>query len=284
MSDIIYTPPASSGGTTINPQNNVIPVRLNDTTFIDSNIENDANNYLKTSVTPTSGDYFGLFIDFGNYIATLGDINYGHGTKLQVDDNNQIISTYNNGSQIGLGLNFTNKIYYLGDFNDVNNGTRISLYDKLISINASGLYNGTELELDDNNETIITRGGGGGDKGLKLDYASDSYQFGDYNGIGNATYFIIDVNHKIIATGDANIGLEGIKINLNTHAYSFGDFDNNNNGTSFIIDDASTKMTFNTQFLNFVGTSLTDTNIVTPVGRNLKVIINGTTYHIPLYN
>ena len=164
------------GGTTINPQNNVIPVRLDATTFIDSNIENDPNNYLKTSVTPTSGYYFGLFIDFGNLISNLGDINYANGTKLSVDGVNQVIKTQDQGNDIGLNLDFANSVF------------------------------------------------------------------------------------------------------------TFGDYNNFFSGTSFIIDDSTQKMTFNTEFLNFVGASLINAAAVTPVGKNLLVTINGTQYHIPLYN
>jgi hypothetical protein len=73
MSDIIYTPPASSGGgTTINPTNNFIPVRSNATTFIDSVLEN-GSDYLK-SIYSTND--IGLFLDFANSIFEFGDFNF----------------------------------------------------------------------------------------------------------------------------------------------------------------------------------------------------------------
>jgi hypothetical protein len=119
----------AGGGGGQNPSANIIPLNNGTSSFVDSNIENDANNYLKTSVNPTSGDYFGLFIDFGNYIATLGDINFGYGTKLQVNDNNKTIFTSSQGNDIGLKLDFANNIFQFGDWNGTSNNTYIEVDD-----------------------------------------------------------------------------------------------------------------------------------------------------------
>lgn len=106
VGNVIEVAGGGGGGTTINPSNNVIPVRLDATTFIDSNIENDPNNYLKTSINPTSGNYFGLFIDFGTLISNLGDFNsINNNTYIQVDDVNEQIKFKANTKLVFQGTN-----------------------------------------------------------------------------------------------------------------------------------------------------------------------------------
>jgi len=382
-----------SGGTTINPTDIVIPVRLNATTFVDSNIENDVNNYLKTSVSPTSGDYFGLFIDFGNLISSLGDINFNNGIKLTVDNSTESINTQNQGYNYGLLLDFANKIFVLGDSENNYNGTKFTVNDfnKLIQTsNDNGLIglkldfvtdlysfadfdsasSGTSFYIDVANSTIYTQHSGQ-QEGLFFDFVNDYFQIGDFAGTNNGTYLNIDDDNKYInfianpiefiidglngITKTTFNGNEvGLRFDYNNNNYSINtgiysnlyiedhigtysyitlsnqqsddrglsmSFDNHLNDTNYnltlgssangtglnlqfnpdsnvdfiqlstrgggnilTLDDISNKMSFTTNKLNFVGASLTDTTIVTPVGRNLKVTINGTNYHIPLYN
>lgn len=100
MSDIIYTPPASGGGTTINPTNNVIPVRSNATTFIDSLLFSNTSN-LKSVY---SGNDIGLKLDFGNKEYFLGDLSgYNNTTRLYIDDGNKFLIL---GSGLGDGSGF----------------------------------------------------------------------------------------------------------------------------------------------------------------------------------
>jgi len=55
------------GGTTINPTNNILPVRSNATTFIDSFLEN-GSTYLKTTYL---GGYKGIGLEFTNNLYVL---------------------------------------------------------------------------------------------------------------------------------------------------------------------------------------------------------------------
>lgn len=236
MSDIIYTPPATGGGggTTINPTNNVIPVRSNATTFVDSYLINTPFELY----TNYGGLAIGLDINFLGKICYLGDYgNEYNNTLLATDFQNDIIFTQYFGNQIGLKLDFAGKIYNLGDFDVV--------------------FNGNALIINDANENIYTINQGQ-QKGLNLDFAGNIYNLGDYQGFISNTYLSIDVSNQTVL--------------LST------------NTTTFLIDGISDKLTFITNALNFVGTSLTDGATVIPVNKNLLVTINGTQYHIPLYN
>ena len=167
MSDIIYTPPASSGGTTINPTNNVIPVRSNATTFVDSYLFSNATQ-LKSV---TNGDGKGIILDFLNDRYSLGDpdiVNFGSyitvdnlnsvinlnggdgfNTRVYIDDTNRFIKTTYTGNDIGLQLDFNNLAYSFGDFNVVNNGTRLIIDDNSLKITFDTNYlnfNGGSLQ------------------------------------------------------------------------------------------------------------------------------------------
>lgn len=272
MSDIIYTPPASSGGTTINPNNNVIPVRFDATTFIDSNIENDVNNYLKTSVTPTSGDYTGLFIDFTNKNYQLGDFDFFYkGTKLQVNDNGEIISTFNQGQEKGLKLDFTNKLYQLGDFNSTNNGTFII--------------------VDDGNQVFVTINQGN-DVGLFLDFGKRRYYLGDFSGYNNGTTLDIREDVDKIITRN-NFGLQGISLDLGTLFYKFGDYDFLGNNTYIAVKDSSKEINlftnggfifFYADALIFSGSGLQSNSSGGNSGEHLVITLNGNQYKIKLEN
>ena len=192
MSDIIYTPPASSGGgTTINPTNNYIPVRHNATTFIDSKIYDNG--------TLLSTNAYGFYIDFDYQQITIGDYDYNYnGTNLFIDDTNQYIVTQNQGSQKGIKLDFTTDIYYFGDFN--------------------GIISGCYLKMDQNNvqmQTFLAN-----DKqGIFLSGSTYEYYFGDFNTINLGTKIIIKDNGKTISlftdNGDINLYTAQLSI-LNT--------------------------------------------------------------------
>jgi hypothetical protein len=299
------------GGTTINPNNNVIPVRLNATTFIDSNIENDANNYLKTSVTPTSGDYFGLFIDFGNLISSLGDINFNNGCKLQINNAQSLISSYYLNNPYGIVLDFNNNDFLLGTFDYgfyvVNGGASFYMGDY------GGISTKDYLLIDNTNNFLATYSNNN-QIGLKLDFATDLYSFADFNSVSSGTSFYIDVansqmytkhsgqqeglffdfvndyfqigdfastnngtylkiddDNALIRTYFAGHG-NGIQFDFGNKKYCFGDYDNQNNGTSILIDDASENITFNAnKKLVFQGTNLQDNNPRTYSDKNLVV-------------
>jgi hypothetical protein len=216
MSDIIYTPPASGGGgTTINPTNNVLPVRSNATTFVDSFIRQVGNEIF-------TANSFGWTISYDDLITLLGDFNYiNNGTNIFIDDNNQLIYTLNNGQEKGLRLNFANNLYQFGDY--------------------QGVSSGNSFWIDDANNLMRT-----------------------YNG------------------GQRN----GFEFVFNAKTYSFGDFDTINSGTAIFIEDNNENITFrvNNQ-ITFQGNNLQDNNPRTYSGRNIVVRApNGGTYYLPLYS
>ena len=190
------------GGTTINPNDNVIPVRLDSTTFVDSNIENYVNNYLKTSVTPTSGDYFGLKIDFVNFDSILGDFDgFNNGIKLAVSNSNEFIKTSYQGADKGLFFDFANQIYQLGDFNSVSSGA--SFY------------------IDEANSTIYTQHSGQ-QEGLFFDFVNDYFSIGDFGNTNNGTYLKIDDdNQQITFKANNKLVFKGTNLlDANTYTYS----------------------------------------------------------------
>jgi hypothetical protein len=268
MSDIIYTPPVSSGGgTTINPTDIVIPVRLNATTFIDSNIENDPNNYLKTSVNPITGDYFGLFIDFGNAITSLGDINFNNSNKLIVDDDNSIIKTIGIGNDKGLKLDFGNNEYLFGDPINLNNGIQLLLQDSNSSlflgsgkVDSSGFYyfysgNGT------NNNCQINIGVPADGIGFLFNNDSDTISNSFIHLTGR---YLID----ILSDNNGYIRL-----------FAGGTYTN-----ILQLDPASDKMSFTTNSLSFVGSGLQSNSAGGNSGRHLVITLNGNQYKIQLLN
>jgi hypothetical protein len=174
MSDIIYTPPASSGGTTINPTNNFIPVRSNATTFVDSLLFSDTDN-LKSVY---SGNDIGLRLDFVGKNYQLGDFTFANNNSaFYIDDTNEVIYTTCQGGQKGILFDFPNANYFFGDFN--------------------GLNNGCYLQINDNNKDIRTYLGNTF-IGFVLDLTSYTFAFGDFNGANNSTYLQIKDNNKTI--------------------------------------------------------------------------------------
>lgn len=268
MSDIIYTPPVTGGGggTTINPTNNFIPVRSNATTFIDSNLYNVANTFLYSQ-------NFGFNIDYASSLIQLGEyVENTNGTILSIDDTNQFISTYNQGQQNGLKLDFANNVYFLGDFNGVS-GTNSS------------------LTIDNNNGTIYTQGYLSED-GIKIDFSTKQYFFGDFNVVGNGTYLQINDNNTEFRTYLGNTFV-GFGLDYTSKTYNFGDFNSSNNGTYLSVRDNSKVILLNTlggeisqqaDLLRFTG-SLTQPGASgpSPLG-HLQVTINGTPCVIQLLN
>ena len=55
-------------------------------------------------------------------------------TVIGVDDSNQLITTYNNGNEIGFKLDFANRQYKFGDFSVISNGTSVVIDDNAKSI------------------------------------------------------------------------------------------------------------------------------------------------------
>ena len=276
MSDIIYTPPASGGGGGQNPTTNYIPLNDGTSNFVDSNIFNLKDQQL---VTNYLGTFQGLYIEFPTKFIGIGDVlgNY-NGTTVSVD--------------YALGniylRNYTDSIY-IGDTD----------YDA----------NNTYLQITDTTQIIKTHNGVQ-DVGLKLDFASKEYSFGDFNGVVSLTYLYFDVPNQycnlsaspinlIVDGGNQDIktifgGNDiGLKLDYTISSYYLGDFDNNLNKTYIWVKDASKsinlltnggEITFTADLLQFSG-ALTSVSAggSSPLG-HLMLTINGTPCKIQLLN
>jgi hypothetical protein len=263
MSDIIFTPPASSGGTTINPTNDFIPVRSNATTFIDSNIVNVVDTLLYSQFT--NGLLFGINLDFVNKFTYLGDFDFNwNGTSIQIDDNNQFIKTLNQGNQIGLKLDFANNYYQLGDYGLTANYTYLLIDDlnKSVflgnsSIDSSGFYY-QYTGSGDNNCTISI--------GVPAD--SVGFLFLDDKGNPPNSYLYLKSRYQIqlVSNNNGNIILDANSIN------------------SIILDPNSDKQTFTTNDLNFIGAGLQSNTAGGNSGEHLIITLNGSQYKIKLEN
>lgn len=263
MSDILYNPPASGNGGQ-NPTPNYIPLNNGTSNFIDSNIFNDFNNILYTIF---NGSRRGLKIDYPNQSYYLGDFDYNYNnTTLIVDDNVEKIRTTQAGGDIGLNLDFNNGFYYFGDFNGINNKT--------------------VLKIIDFNKSIFLGSLDGDNTGFNYYRIADTNQNSCWLGLGDLAdqygfYFQITdtpTNDFLIVNSNFNAGIYS-QNNGHLELTSYG-----TNNNTILLDPFSDKITFATNALNYIGTSLTDGAAVTPVGKNLLVTINGAQYHIPLYN
>lgn len=176
MSDIIYTPPASSGGGGQNPTANFLPLNDGSANFVDSNLLNFIDNKLSTIFS--NGDEFGINVNFASYRLFLGDFNsINNSTLIYLDDTTQVISTLYQGNDYGLFFDYANREFYFGDFTNVGNGTC--------------------LFINEYSDIIYTRNATG-NQGISLDLATNSYKFGDFQGIGNATNINIKDSAKQI--------------------------------------------------------------------------------------
>jgi hypothetical protein len=311
MSDIIFTPPASSGGTTINPTNNFIPKRSNATTFVDSVLEN-GSNYLYSNY----GGFTGLGLDFLNFVSYLGDWNnLINGTTLVVSDATSNIYTKYNGFGQGISLDFFNNTYLFGAFAntnlflDVNNqyvtinvgGVQYLSLDKLNEIGAFWDYaNGYGLEFSTISKTfnlkiatenVINADYGstgnlyiGRAKAQIICETSNSFvTIGDVGAIGSGTIFSVDDANKKIVSFTAGTD-NGILIDFFSNRYYFGDFNGINNNTHLFIGDSGQTIYFYTENLEFNGTALQSNTSGGNSGEHLVIKLNGNDYKIKLEN
>ena len=137
---------AGGGGGGTNPTDTYIPYN-NAGIFADSYLINDVAN--KTLKTFYQGNNVGLTIDFNNYYYSLGDVsstfpNFINGSTVELltanslsksiiyftlDGSNESISGGYNGIETGLKLDFANNIYKFGDYNDINNHSKLIIDD-----------------------------------------------------------------------------------------------------------------------------------------------------------
>ena len=223
MSDIIYTPPASSGGGQ-NPTTNYIPLNNGTSSFVNSSIFNDlGHQILQTELNSTFGLY--LIDDGSNVSAYFGDFNYNYnGTSIFLDDTTKFIKTSYNGNFLGLQLDFANNNYSIGDFNILYNGAYIQIDDanRLVNISAGDNFYNTRFIIDDNTQSVYSFNNGN-PIGLKLDFVTKKYFLGDFNGLFNSTQIIIDHGGKNITLwADNSLEFKGIGLQSATAGGSSG--------------------------------------------------------------
>jgi len=181
------------------------------------------------------------------------------GTSLYIDDGNEKIYTQHAGIDKGLKLDFANSQYKLGDpINDfgyvVYDGVNKQVY--LGDYNYS--YNGSSLGIDDTSQVLLTKNNGT-DKGLKLDFANNTYKLGDYDfGANHGTSLIVDDTTnaaKIFTRWNSNdqglyldfgnsfynlsIDSFGISCYTSSRYIAIGDYNDTYNACYLFIDDSS---------------------------------------------
>lgn len=85
----------------------------------------------QTDLGTFNGAYNQTFItirDSQKTITLAAGFNIGTATSLTIDDTNQIIKTFNSGNDLGLKLDFANKVYQLGQIAG-NNATTLKIDD-----------------------------------------------------------------------------------------------------------------------------------------------------------
>ena len=265
MSDIIYTPPAAGGGgTTINPSDNVVPVRYNSTTFLDSGIYINPIN-LGVSFPQLNSDV-------GTSIISIGDVTSNYSSLwFSVDRANEIIYTQKQSVNKGLYLDFGNENYLFGDFNFTTNG----------------IY----LLINNNNGQILSSGYGSS-VGLNLDFSINRFYFGDYNFNINGTCFIVDDSAQLISTTNG-VDKVGLSLDLSGFSFYLGDFNGLNNASYIWIKDSSKSILLNTSAgtivnicdnLVFNGVPLQSNTAGGSSGEHLVINLNGSQYKIALLN
>ena len=295
--DLFVQQHGGGGGT--NPTSTVIPYN-NAGAFADSYLVNDSTNFILKSVYASND--CGIKLDFATGQYLIGDntsIDYtafavfnggiGSGNSeiqlvsqdftlsqelyITINGTNAIVNTTYNANDIGLQLDFANRLYKLGDFYGNNNGSYIDINDDQTTLS---LYTGNTAFLLDNSASFIKTNWNANDIGLKLDFANQNYQLGlgnyvgfsqigllsvigDYTGDNlNGVKLVVNSNIDIIytANNDAGpIGLyldfqnnfyylgnnsTGVYLDLDSQKYRFGDWDYGGaNGINITIDDAA---------------------------------------------
>jgi hypothetical protein len=225
-------------------------------------------NVLNSTIyTQHSGQQEGLFFDFVNDYFQIGDFaGTNNGTYITIDDDNLSILSYGQGNPKGLKLDFANEIYYLGDFNNLANYTLLQLNDGTKSVFLGNIQ-------ADTSGFKYTYLGNGSSNFFQIESGCSP------DGIGLYLQYSVNPNDDyLFLTSNYNLDI----ISFNNGYIQLNSYGTNTN--SILLDPVSDKITFSTNNLNYVGTSLTDGATVIPVNKNLLVTINGTQYHIPLYN
>ena len=230
---------------------------------------------------------------------------------------NYLYSNY--GGFTGLGLDFLNFVSYLGDWNNLINGTTLVVNDQTSNIftKYNGLANGFNLDfvasfysfgdIGTNSQFVIDSIGqyaniqivginyfiadkindyvqiGNGAALVYCNSSANSVEIGDISGSNNTTIFNVDDNNgQIVSRISGND--KGILIDFANTRYYFGDFNSFDKGTHIFIHDSAQAIRFYTQILDFNGTALQSSSSSGASGDYLIITLNGTQYKIALDN
>jgi hypothetical protein len=216
MSDIIYTPPVSSGGG-VNPTSTYMPVNIGGT-FVDSIIQCLPNTFA-ASMRGASGFGFGTTVSGTSCQSWLGDWN-NQIDGIYIEVKNDTISSRIFTANRGFYLDYVINRYIFGDW--------------------ASVYNKTQLVIDDQNELFYTKNNLV-NTGLSIDFNIRQFLFGSY-GAGSLTYLSIEDSLGVIST-KYQTNTVGLNLDLNSKLYSFGDFNNTLYGTTLIVNDQNKYIT-----------------------------------------
>lgn len=146
-----------------------------------------------------------------------------------------VFRTSEGGNDRGFKLDFVNDVYDFGGFGDTQININ-SLNGVMLLGDVSGLTNGTKLHISDVQKSIKTIHNGS-DVGLKLNFASQTYQFGQIT-TGNTTHLSIDDLSQLINTSHYGGGI-GLELDFFNLTYSLGDYENASGGTKVVLDDSA---------------------------------------------
>jgi len=258
MSDIIYTPPVASGGTTINPTNTYIPVRTNATTFADSVLQSVPNTFVQST---RSGIGLGISTSFTSTTAEtfIGDFNNLIDSKFIKVQNDAVTSRIYT-SNSGFYLDYNVRQYRFGEYNNIFNGVYLNIDD----INR-------QVSFTDNN--VID--------GLFLDYNNNTYSFGsltttNYLSIDSSNFlFNLFLNNTNVINFDLTIGTGFLCLQQNAQIYfdaatasvAMGDYNNTGTyGSTLICNDSTGQILTKFQGVAFVGMKLDFANNIFAFG------------------
>lgn len=193
----------------------------------------------------------------------------------------------NYGGYTGLGLDFANFTSYLGDWNNLINGTTLVVNDQTNNIYTkwNGLVNGLNLDFSSN---IYSFGNIGINTNLYIDSTnqyiqmlinSNGYFFADGTTLSTRTgsIYTLVTNTQGVYTQDAGTNNFGIRVDFPNRITSLGDWSGSFSAYYLNLDDINGVLELN-------GTNLQSNTAGGSSGEHLVITLNGTQYKIALLN
>jgi len=186
-------------------------------------------------------------VQFNSYLTSDGTKN-----TIYLQNYFQIRTKFNN-ANCGLNLNFSNRQYTLGEYDNTNNKFK--------------------LIVDDTNSLIQTTDFNGVN-GLVV--GTGFTNIGQFT--GSFTYIGINQSSATIQTFDTASSSNGLSIDFTSNSYRIGDF--RNSSDCILINSANNSIETITSSLIFTGASLQTSNVPTGGTSYLVITLNGVTYNI----